>query len=98
MKVEYKSKKLEKVCTIASEAEKTYNRQMAYKIHQRISEIEAAETVEELIQFHIGKCHPLRQNRKNQYAMDLVQPMRLVFEKNGDEVQIAKIIEIVDYH
>lgn len=30
--------------------------------------------------------------------MDLVHPYRLVFEKNGDEIQIANILEIIDYH
>ena len=58
----------------------------------------AADTVEMMIQFHIGRCHPLTQNRKGQYAVDLVHPYRLVFEKNGDEIQIANILEIVDYH
>ena len=55
-------------------------------------------TNEMMIQFHIGRCHPLTQNRKGQYAVDLVHPYRLVFEKNGDEIQIANILEIVDYH
>ena len=40
----------------------------------------------------------LANNRKGQYAMDLVHPYRLVFEKHGDEIQIAHILEIVDYH
>lgn len=71
---------------------------MTEKIQQRIVQIIAADNVEELIQYGIGRCHPLHQNRKNQYAMDLVHPMRLVFEKIGDEIQIAKIIEITDYH
>ena len=51
-----------------------------------------------MIQYHIGRCHPLHQNRKNQYAVDLVHPMRLVFEKRGTQIQIANITEIVDYH
>ena len=71
---------------------------MADKIQQRIEEMEAAGTVEMTIQFHIGRCHPLKQNRKGQYAMDLIHPYRLVFEKNGDEIQIANILKIVDYH
>lgn len=70
----------------------------ADKIHHRIDEIVAADTVEMMIQFHIGRCHPLTQNRKGQYAVDLIHPYRLVFEKNGGEIQIAKILEIVDYH
>ena len=79
-------------------AEKTYGRAMTEKIHQRIDEITAADTVEMMSQYHIGRCHPLTQNRKGQYAVDLVHPYRLVFEKNGDEIQIANILEIVDYH
>lgn len=73
-------------------------REMAEKIHHRIDEIVAADTVEMMMQFHIGRCHPLTQNRKGQYAVDLIHPYRLVFEKNGGEIQIAKILEIVDYH
>lgn len=83
---------------IASVAEREYGPKMAEKIHQRIDQIRAADTVEQMIQFGIGRCHPLHQNRKNQYAMDLVHPMRLVFEKKGNEIQIANIIEITDYH
>lgn len=98
MDITYKNKKIEKVCTDARAAEKTYGREMAEKIHHRIDEIVAADTVEMMIQFHIGRCHPLTQNRKGQYAVDLIHPYRLVFEKNGGEIQIAKILEIVDYH
>lgn len=98
MKVEYKTRSIEKVCEDASVAERKYGPQMAGKIQQRIDQIRAADSVEQMIQFKIGRCHPLNQNRKNQYAVDLVHPQRLVFEKKGDEIQIANIIEIVDYH
>ena len=71
---------------------------MANKIDQRIGEITASDTVEFMIQFRIGRCHSLHNNRKGQYAVDLVHPYRLVFEINGNEIQIANIMEIVDYH
>ena len=98
MDITYKNKKIEKICTDAKTAERTYGREMAEKIHQRIDEITVADTVEMMTQFHIGRCHPLSQNRKGQYAVDLVHPYRLVFKKNGDKIQIANILEIVDYH
>ena len=98
MDITYKNKKIEKICTDAKTAERTYGREMADKIHQRIDEITAADTVEMMIHFHIGRCHPLSQNRKGQYAVDLVHPNRLVFEKKGDEIQIANVLEIVEYH
>ena len=98
MDITYKNKKIKKVCTDAKTAERTYGKEMAEKLHQRIDEITAADTVEMMIRFHIGRCHSLVQNRKGQYAVDLVHPYRLVFEKNGDEIQIANILEIADYH
>lgn len=104
MKVTFKSKKLEKQCTVASETQKAYGKKMALLIHQRIDEIKSMDTVEELVKYHIGRCHPLhdehnkRRTRTNQYAMDLGHPFRLVFEKKGEEIQIANIVSIEDYH
>ena len=47
---------------------------MARKIQQRIDELTAADSVEMMIQYHIGRCHSLTGNREGQYALDLVQP------------------------
>ena len=96
--ITYKNRKIEKICTDAKVAEKTYGKKMAEKIQNRISEIEASITVEIMHQFHNARCHSLSNNRKGQYAVDLINPYRLVFRKIGDEIQIAEIIEIVDYH
>lgn len=98
MEVTYKSRKIEKDCTVAAVAEKRYGIRMAQKIQQRIDEISAADSVEEMILCKIGRCHSLKGNRKDQYAVDLVHPYRLVFIKKGNEIQIAEIQEIVDYH
>ena len=75
-----------------------YGCEMSEKIQMRIDEIKSVDTVEEMIQWHIGRCHALKNNRKGQYAVDLVHPYRLVFEKHGNEIQIAHIMEIIDYH
>lgn len=71
---------------------------MAELIHQRIDEITDADSVEQMIQFGIERCHPLHNNRKGQYAVDLVHPKRLVFKKIKDEIRIVCVIEIIDYH
>lgn len=98
MKITYKNNAIRKICTIAQFAERKLGRNMADKIHQRIDEISGADTIEQMIQYSVGKCHPLTGDREGEYAMHLVEPYRLVFEKRGNEVQIAHIIEIVDYH
>lgn len=98
MEVEYQNSTIEKVCTKAYFAEKKYGRVTAEKIHLRIDQIRAADSVEEMIQNHIGRCHPLHNNREGQYAVDLDQPRRLIFTKRGNDIQIVNIIEVVDYH
>lgn len=60
MDITYKSRKIEKICTDPKTAERTYGKEMAEKICQRIDEITAADTVEMMIQFRIGRCHPSR--------------------------------------
>ncbi len=86
------------MCTNAAVAEKKYGTKMAEKIQMRIDQIKAADSVDQMIQYHIGRCHPLKGNRKNQFAVDLVHLQCLVFEKKGDEIRIANILEIIDYH
>ena len=54
----------------AKVSDRTYGNEMSEKIQMRIEEIEAADTVEMMIKYHIGRCHPLKNNRKGQYAVD----------------------------
>ncbi|MCR5760899.1 MAG: hypothetical protein K6F82_02710 [Sphaerochaetaceae bacterium] len=98
MVVTYKNRKIETICTDARVAEKKYGREMAEKIQLRVDQLSAADSVEMMIQSHIGRCHQLRVDRKGQFAVDLVNPFRLVFEKIGEEIQIVKVLKIVDYH
>ena len=98
LEISYSSSTFRKVCEDAEVATKRYGAKMAAKIQQRIEEIRAALSVEMLIQFHIGRCHPLTGDRKGQYAMDLTHPYRLVFEKRNDRLVAVEILEIVDYH
>lgn len=98
MKLEFKSKKLQNICTNASVAEKEYGSRMAELIHQRIDEITAADTVEMLLKFRVGRCHALKGNLHGKYAMDLAHPFRLIFIKKGVEIQVVKIVDIADYH
>lgn len=97
LEITYKNKKLQKVCTDPKVSDKKYGSEMSEKIKLRIFQIKSAPSVEFMIQYGFGRCHSLTGDRKGQYAMDLVQPYRLVFKKLGREIQF-QIIEIVDYH
>ncbi len=99
MQIKYKTTKIKMTCTNVTEAEKKYGLKMAIKISLRINQIMAADSIEVLIQYKVGRCHKLKGNRKDQYAMDLVQPFRLIFiVYKEDEIEIASIEEIIDYH
>lgn len=71
---------------------------MMVKINQRISELEAAESIDFMIKFHIGRCHKLIGNRNGEYALDLVHPKRMIFTEVDNMINVVKILEIVDYH
>ena len=98
VQIEYKNNRIEKICTSIHEAEIKHGKEMAEKIHLRIKQISAASDIDMLLRYRIGRCHELKGQRKRQYAMDLTHPYRLIFEKKGTEIQIACIMEIVDYH
>lgn len=98
MLIEYKNAKMRKACTDASIAIQKYGKAMAEKIQQRIQELSAADSVETMIRFRIGRCHQLHGDRKSQYALDLVSGWRLVFEQKNGEIKIVTIQEITNYH
>lgn len=98
MQIEYKTRKLCKICTEYEYAVKQYGRQIAEKIHMRIDQITAVDSVDSMLQNHLGKCHALTGNRIGEYAVSLDKRYRLVFTVKEDVVQIAYILEIVDYH
>lgn len=99
MVVVYKNKTLRKMCTDAAAATRKYGPEMAAKIDQRIGELIAADNVEQMMRYHVGRCHSLVADRSGQYALDLVGGMRMIFTpKNDNTVQIALILDIKDYH
>ena len=80
------------------------------KLKRRLDDIRAAENMEVLMTLP-GRCHPLKANKKGQWAIDLEHPYRLVFEPLEDPLPISKdgwldlklittvkLIEVEDYH
>ncbi|HHG90237.1 MAG TPA: killer suppression protein HigA [Devosia sp.] len=80
----------------------------ARKLRNRLADLQAAAHVHELV---AGRPHPLRGDRKGQFALDLHGGVRLVFEPNHNPVprfadggidwaQVTQIIIVYigDYH
>lgn len=98
MEIVYKNRDLKQLCKNFTAASKKYGDKMANIIQIRMKYIKSARCVEELLHLRIGRCHTIKEQRMGQYAMDLVHPYRLIFEKMGDVTQIARIVQIVDYY
>lgn len=98
IEISYKTSQIRKVCENAEVATKRYGSEMAMKIQMRIMQIRAATSVEMLVRGCVGRCHLLQGDRKGQYAMDLIHPYRLVFEKRNEKIVTVEMLEIVNYH
>lgn len=101
MKVTFRTKSLEKACTNDSYAIKMYGEKVANKIFQRVAQMKAANSVEYLIENRIGRCHPLKGNMKNKYALDLGHPTRMIIVKckvDDNQIKEVMVTDILDYH
>ena len=111
MDIFFKTRKLAKVCNSDSELRKRYGDRMAKTIAMRLAVLKHARTLSLVPATPPERRHRLAGKRKEQYAVDLVHPHRLVFEPHrssgapadaatGDTggVTAITIIEIIDYH
>jgi toxin HigB-1 len=107
MELRFKTNKLKKQCEDPVEAQKEYGSQIGIKLTQRVSELQSAFTLDDIARVPAARLHKLKGSRKNEYAIDLVHPFRLivtpVLECNADmrtlnSIRIIKIEEVANYH
>lgn len=111
MEIYYTSKRMQAMCTAERQMVKTLGRPMANRLMQRLTELEAAETLEDMRRLPGARCHELKGERAGQLAVDLVHPRRLVFRPQHDPIPVKPdggmdwtrvstiiVLEIVDYH
>lgn len=108
MEISFKNKKLQDICQQEAKARQVLGDICAKKLRTRLSEIEAATNVTDLV---AGSPHPLAGDRLGQFAVSLAGGVRLVFEPSNDpvprledasvdwsKVTIVSIEFIGDYH
>ena len=108
MKILFGNKKVQELCEQQRVAEKKLGALCARKLRARLSDIEASNRVTDLV---AGSPHPLKGNRKGQFALNLAGGYRLVFGSanepcpttedggiNWAQVTIVSIEFIGDYH
>ena len=110
MNITFEKNKLKKYANDDRKAKKDLGKLRAEKYKARLDDLRAASSLED-VRYLPGNYHELKKNRKGQWACDLDQPYRLIFEphenpipENDDgqyiwlEIKGVEIIEIEDYH
>ena len=111
MVIYFKTKKMQKLCSKGAEAIKKLGPKGGLKLQQRIMELHAAKTLDDISRVPPARCHELTGNRKGQLSVDLDHPYRLIFIPANDplpeleaggldwaRVTEVEIIGVVDTH
>lgn len=110
IEIEWKDLKLRKDCASEKRGRRRFGDQHWRMLKRRLVSLESATSLAQL-EGVPGRCHPLRADRKGQFAIGLWKGYRLVFEPNNDPLpktgsgeldrkQVTRILisEVVDYH
>lgn len=111
MDIAFRDRKLLKCANEHRTAVKTLGPQRADRFQKRLTELRAADCLEDLRSLPQAKYHELTGNRAGQLACNLDHPYRLIFipahkplplrEAGGldwSKVTAVEVIEIADYH
>ncbi len=111
MEITFSSRRIAKLCNSAKEMRAKLGDRNAKLLQQRLSEMKAADNLDDLGKLPGARCHELKGDRQGQLAVDLAHPKRLVFEAadnpkprkpdgglDWQRVTKVEVLEIVDYH
>jgi len=107
MELRFKNSKIKKQCEDPKRAQRDFGLRMGTVLTQRVAELWAATCLLDIKSISAARLHRLKGDRKYQYAVDLVNPYRLVFEpllQDGveiwdlDRIDIIRIEQVVNYH
>jgi proteic killer suppression protein len=106
MIIYFRTKRIQKLCSNSKEAHKKLGAKMANKLQQRMMELNAADTLQDISYLPPPRCHELAGDNRGLLSVDLEHPYRLLFipateprpVKNDGGLDWAKVteIEIID--
>jgi len=110
MNITFADNKLLKIVNDDKKMLKVFGKIRADKLRERLTQLKFSVTLED-VRYLPGNYHELVGDRKGQWACDLDQPYRLIFEPHEDPIPVnekgqylwikiigIEIIEIVNYH
>ena len=97
MNVEFRTRRLERCFEHVDFAVREWGPEVGPRYVERVRALYRARGFEFLYGFRALGLHPLRGDRRGQYALRLTGRMRLVIER-GDDADTVIVVEVVDYH
>jgi proteic killer suppression protein len=110
MEITFADKTLNRIANDDGKMVREFGKLRATKIRARLAQLKFAKTLED-VRYLPGNYHELTGDRKGQWACDLDQPYRLIFEPRENPIPVnehgqyiwleiigVEIIEIVNYH
>ena len=111
MELHYKSKSLQKACENERESDRRWGSKCAHIVRRRLLQLAAAESLAVIETLPPARLHLLSGARAGQFAVDALQPFRLIFEPWHDPVPTLpdggidkaritaiRILGVEDYH
>ena len=97
MKLKYRSKKLENMCEnprYNKELVKKYGVDIAKKLPQRIKELKAFDSLNDVPTNPPFRRHKLTGDRNGQFAVNITEQSRLIFRQKENSIIIERLSEI----
>lgn len=111
MQVNFKSRKLQKVCNNEQRCIKKFGAICAKRIRARLDELHDSPNLETMRYFPQARFHPLSGDMKGLYAVDVEHPKRLIIKPDHNPIpkktdggidleQVTRVlvVDIIDYH
>jgi len=110
VEISFRTRKLERTFSSVDQLRRIYGRR-AEVLTRRIAILKNAQNLSLVPQSRPERRHQLSGRQKNQFAIDVIHPYRLVFEPNHDPVPVTHdggidvarvtaitIVGVIDYH
>ncbi len=98
MEVRFRTRKLKREYEDSKKAVQAYGQAVARRYVERINIIKSADDIEQLEKLPAIDCHPLKGDRKGEWAITLIGRVRLIFTLHGEDLEIARIEEVSKHY
>lgn len=98
MVVIFRTHKLQREYERPKKAIQAYGHTVARRYIGRINIIKSATDIEQLQMLPKLDCHPLKGDRKAEWAITLINRVRLIFTLEGETLEIVRIKEVSKHY